>query len=284
MDGSSTARCVKCSFNRYTKLYAIAALALAGILIVAGSLVYILNSNSNPTGESGFQAAAGKIESVEHRPPPPPAQGCAQANDPKISIADLNLIQQAARKSATGDRWEAALAKFRELLSKSPGYPGVNLDISDSLMRLKDFDGARKAVNAQLTVSECLSKLPGDEVAGYCKSMDFQLPEACKNRLQSIWQQAYFQSALISTAQGNNDEARGKLELALKQFPGARGTRIEREARNAIMGVKPAVMGVKPAIMGAKPAAPVLNQPTNNDNKFKSGEGTETELGRFPRK
>lgn len=129
---------------------------------------------------------------------------CVNAPTPGISRANLQERARWARNLLDQKLYEAALPEIREVARLDPGYPGINLDESDALMQLKRPEDARDAVDTQITISECLAKLPSAALDAYC-STEFSSSTVggCRPQLAHIRQAAELQAALVHLELGH---------------------------------------------------------------------------------
>ena len=116
------------------------------------------------------------------------------------SLIDL---QTRGRQLMDQGRYDDALSSYRKIAAVDPGFPGVNLDLSLSLLKLKQTEASKQAINAQIATSECLSHLPADAFEAYCKAEMLNSPESCRQGLGVIQQSAYFQAALVQMELGH---------------------------------------------------------------------------------
>lgn len=146
-----------------------------------------------------------------------PSNPCFASPQSPTAKSDLDSIYRAAAKGGSNGRYDQALTEFQKLKSLDPGYPGIDLDISATMLHQKDLASARAAVDNQMTVSECISKLPPEQLKSYCERIGKQDQSACSESLNAIWQRAYLQSALIFMDQGEKAKAKEALEQAKKK-------------------------------------------------------------------
>jgi tetratricopeptide (TPR) repeat protein len=241
---------------------------LGGSLVVlasAGLVLFLVSrQNANPYDPGRSSRMQVIKPPPPELPPPPPHPSCAPDGDRNTSLSDLNLLQKSARALAAQAHFDDAFSEFGKLAEKSPGFPGVNLDISNSLLQLRRIEDAEKAISRQLALSECMSKLQPKELQLYCKVMGLHTSgSSCQERLQSIWQLAYFQSALIHFEQNQSQKAREDV------LAGER------------LGPRKAPKYLKDRFDGSDHHLP-RPQITSNfkDGDLKGGEGTDVNLGR----
>jgi hypothetical protein len=120
------------------------------------------------------------------------------ASDSQSQIAALHTQHQYAHSLVEKNHFETALPALRNIAVSDPGYPGINLDISETLLKAKHLPEANDAINLQLEISECLSKLPDSDVQAYCKAQWTSAPEGgCSAELAKIDDAAARQAKLV---------------------------------------------------------------------------------------
>jgi hypothetical protein len=181
-------------------------------------------------------------------------------------MADKVAVQNHAHDLMQRKEFEKALATYRELAVMDPGSPGVNLDISMALSKLKQPVAARIAVASQLTTSECLSRLPTEALNSYCASEMFDSPLSCLKELTSIQQGATIQATLVQMDLGREGSAKRPVESASVQ-PEA-FVRSQASTSRAATPNQPKVANAKGKIGGPR-------------NSLASGEGTDAALGAY---
>jgi hypothetical protein len=169
--------------------------------------------------------------------------------------------------------FDVALPELRDIGRTDPGYPGINLDISTALLGTKHAEEAKDAVNAQIAISDCLSKLAPIKVDAYCRTEYSQLSsESCRPRLGQIRQTAELQAAIVHLELGHG----------VDPDPGP------APATAAVAKVAPAPEQMLPRT-SAKPkhATIAVSRPAPEkklgDKSLMEGEGTDSELGAYSR-
>jgi hypothetical protein len=132
-----------------------------------------------------------------------PASACGFSANSSMPIAALNRIEAHATELAGHRIFDQALEYFHTVAASDPGFPGVNLEISLALLQLKRADDAKRAVDSQLAISECLAKLSPDDLERYCKAEGLATTERCNQTLLSVWQRAHYQAALVQIQYGH---------------------------------------------------------------------------------
>jgi hypothetical protein len=177
-------------------------------LVVVGIVIYLARprpeefdvarpsttpSTSQPAPNAGAAPTASGPTSVSAL-----ASCIGPASDSQSQIAALHTQHQYARSLVEKSHFETALPALRNIAVSDPGYPGINLDISETLLKAKHLPEANDAINLQLEISECLSKLPDNDVQAYCKAQWTTAPEGgCSAELAKIDAAAARQAKLV---------------------------------------------------------------------------------------
>jgi hypothetical protein len=215
----------------------------------------------NALHESGdvgsTQAAAGGLQTL----------ACTKVN-PGVSIDTLNGVRSRARELADQKRFAEALPEFRNIATVDPGFPGVNLDISVSLLQLKHTQEAKQAIDSQIAISDCLAKAPPEAVDAYCKAEMFKTShDGCVHQLQGIRQSAHYQAALIQMEMGQ--AIAGDSTNVAEALPPAKTT-----SHAKVVHAPADVTEVR------KPAQPKMPK-NEGDNPLQKGTGTDLALGAY---
>lgn len=126
---------------------------------------------------------------------------------PVTAAAAENLRQSQVSARALLDEGDPgeALMRFRSIAAADAGLPGIQLDLSTALLKARQTDAAKAAINAQLTTSECLAKLRPEALVAFCKlQMRQSTAVDCRQELASIERSAHFQSALVQMELANS--------------------------------------------------------------------------------
>ena len=185
-----------------------AGLAVAGVGLYAGTHVL------------GHRDGAARLAGVLG---PAPSQARAEACvAPMAAGVSRSGIEERSRWAHTlldQQLYEVALPELQEIARLDPGYPGIKLDESQTLLQLKKPEEAREAVDAQIAVSECLAKQPRPVLEAYCSD---QYPEStragCLPQLTHLREGAQLQAALVHLELGHRMAADGSAEAALAEL------------------------------------------------------------------
>ncbi len=116
-----------------------------------------------------------------------------------LSNQSLSYVES-ARDLAHQERFSEALTKYQALSLLDPSYPGLNLEISMTLSRMKQTEAAKQAIEAQVAVGQCTGALQAAELSAYCKAEGYSSTASCTEELSSIDQAAHYQAALVQMA------------------------------------------------------------------------------------
>lgn len=240
-------------------LFAIAA------LLLAGATFYF--------GRSGM--FGGHPRAVDQ---PAPGAVVTQAPAPVKSVSDCTgapqsgsvpgaLIQEYkhVKDLKFQKRYDAALTGLRDIAASDPGYPGINLDISDLDLQMRRAQQARDAVSAQIAISDCLATLPAPALDAYCKA-EFPLDttDTCHSSLGRIKASAQLQAGVVTQ------------ELS-RSFAVASST--GRPRQTGLAATVPATRSTI-AVRGDQPHRPAARRPSR-DQSLVEGQGTDSALGAY---
>ncbi len=166
---------------------------------VIGMLVYEARQHADESGNAQPNQAATPVQpAAEPGTAPSTLAACVGPMNSQTSKADLAARHKWADALLVKNHTDAALAELRNIAALNPGYPGVNLEISDTLLKSKHANEARDAIKLQLEISGCLSNLPPADVQAYCESEWVSMPQGkCAQELAKINQQAHYEAGLI---------------------------------------------------------------------------------------
>jgi hypothetical protein len=176
---------------------------LASIIVLAlaviGVMVYLARPRADETGNAPAKEAPTPAQAApEPSTPPSTLATCIGPMNSQTSKADLAARHKWADSLLLKSHTDAALAELRNIATLNPGYPAINLEISDALLKSKHASEAKDAINLQLEISECLSKLPAYDVQVYCESEWESVPQGgCVQALTEINQKSQYEAGLI---------------------------------------------------------------------------------------
>jgi hypothetical protein len=140
---------------------------------------------------------------------PPALVSCVGPINPQSPIASLEARHRWANSLLLANHPDGALSELRDISTLDPGYPAINIDISDALLKSKHASEAKDAIKLQLEISECLANLPQPDMLAYCKSEWASLPEGgCVPELDKINQKAHYEAGVVDTELARGVEAR----------------------------------------------------------------------------
>lgn len=164
--------------------------------------------------------------------------------------------------------FDAALPELRDIAALDPGFPGIHLDISNSLVQMNRPDEAKLAIDSQIEISECLSKLPADGLEAYCKS-ELSSPnlDSCQPELTRISRAAQSMSALVHVELERGQPA-GNINTAS----------LESHSQLPRTLARPTTAAPRKAAGTAHAAAP---RKSSGDKTLMDGDGTDSALGAY---
>ncbi len=238
---------------------------LAGIVGLAACLSIAAMTIYKPAARTAasFLRAPGspEISSGQRLQTLSPTSGCGVSATNSMPIEALNRIEAHATELANHRFFDQALEYFHTVAASDPGFPGINLEISLSLLQLKRAEEAKRAVDAQLALSDCLAKLSPDDLDLYCKAEGLATPGKCSQTLQSVWQRAHYQAALVQKQIGHAAD-------------------IDRTAPNIAAKVTPT--SLHPRRSDGRVAEPsTVVTPGSRSKEMANGRGTDSDLGAY---
>lgn len=184
------------------------------VSVILGAAAYISKPMMEHADTSQPQDAQAVADARELSGPNT-AVACVGPADQKVSRATLSDRYHWARTLLDQKLFDAALPNLGYVAAADPGYPGINLDISDTSLHLKYSEQAKAAIKAQLAISDCLAKLPPESLDGYCKSeMPKSTPDGCRAQLSYIGRAAQLQATVVHMELDGRD---GSLPVATAQ-------------------------------------------------------------------
>lgn len=264
--------------------------AIAAGLAVIGIGVYVTRPSAahKDTSTAAVTDAQGALA---------PSSACVTPMRSGVSRASLEERAHWARNLMDQKLYEAALPELRGIARMDPGFPGIQLQVSEALMNLKRPEDAREAIDNQITVSECLARLPGASLDSYC-SQQFSASSGagCREQLGHIREAAQLQAALVHLELGHRVAPEG-ITAAMPDLPreavegrGATADRGRAEAQPAVSRVHK-VAPLPPASDGDAAAAPMPRKPapakagterkSQGEDALRKGEGTDSSFGAY---
>ncbi len=200
---------------------------------------------------------------------------CSGFTAPSMGIADVRQAQLHAREFLDQQNPSEALARFRSIAAVDPGLPGINLDLSTTLLKLHQTESAKTAINTQIGISECLAQLPLATLEAYCKvQMSDSTPESCRQDLAAIQRSAHFQSALVQMALAGS---LGNMPASLNAPETTAAAPSPHKSGEHLLASSRPVDHPSSPKSAAKPAA---SHPSGR-NPLAGGEGTDAALGAY---
>lgn len=274
----------------------------AAALLLAGGAVYLGRTVGSHPGTVGSGAAAGVAQTQAQ---PITAASCVAPSTTGPTRSRLENRMRWAHGLLDQKMYEAALPELRAVAQMDPSYPGINLDQSDALLQLKRPEDARDAVDTQIGISNCLSKLPSNALDAYC-SAEFSPSTVggCRAQLSHIRQAAELQAALVHLELGHQaaPDTGAPPEPALTDAvrkaapdaaPPARATvvsppvRVQQAHRAAPLPPATDEDNAEPPALArsaaAKTAVAKPERKSGGDDALRRGEGTDSAYGAYSR-
>jgi hypothetical protein len=111
--------------------------------------------------------------------------------------------------------FDTAVPALRDIAAADPGYPGINLDLSDALLQGDHPGEAKSANSSQIAISDCLIDLPDHVLQDYCAAEMVQPnQDSCRAQLTQMQRAAHFQAALIDMQLATNIRPTAPAEVA----------------------------------------------------------------------
>jgi hypothetical protein len=257
--------------------------AIAAGLAVIGIGVYVARP-------SAAHKESGTSGSAETQPSLAPASACVGPMRGGVSRISLDERSHWARNLMDQKLYEAALPELRDIAKADPGFPGIQLQVSEALMNLKRPEDAREAIDTQIATSECLAKLPSASLDTYC-SQQFASSGGCREQLGHIREAAQLQAALVHLELGHRMAPEGATALGTPDLP---PEALEGRTRSAPQPAPVHVRKVAPlpaASDGDAAAAPMprrtvsekpaASKKLQGDDALRKGEGTDSTFGAY---
>jgi len=169
-------------------------------LVAIGVVIYLARPHADETDDTQLRQTppAPTQPALQPASPPPALASCVGPIDSQTPIATLIARHQWAHSLLLKNHPDAALTELRGIATLDPGYPAINLEISDALLKSKQIDESKDAIKLQLEISQCLSNLPPRDAQEYCKSEWVTAPQGgCVAELAAINQKANYQAGLV---------------------------------------------------------------------------------------
>lgn len=270
--------------------------AVVAVAAVLGVGAYLLKS---PNGHgAGLQAPGAPLSASLQGTAA--AGSCVSGMTPGTRRATVEERSRWAHNLLDQKLYEAALPELQDVARIDPAYPGINLDQSQALLQMKRPDEARSAIDNQINISDCLSRLPAAALDAYCSSeFSPSTVSNCRPQLAHIREAAELQAALVHLELGHRaapDGSSAELTTAdVSRAAGrARGTvvppRLNTPApveAKAHRPLPPATEGDAARVAGPEQAAAARSGVSRSagkrdgDESLRRGEGTDSVFGAY---
>lgn len=205
--------------------------AIASLLLAAFAFYVGRYGVSRPRVFSGRLGPASQVEDIVAAPGKSAAD-CTGGLQPQAEPGALGEKLRRVADLRARKQYDTALTVLRDIAAADPGYPGINLNISDLDLQMQRALQARDAVSAQIAISECLAALSPAALDTYCKLEDpTDTTDRCHARLARIKAAAQLQAEvvvhemsrnLVTASSGRRGGAKGAAET-----PGQRAHRLQ---------------------------------------------------------
>ncbi len=168
-------------------------------LVIIGIVVYLASPHADETDNApAADTHAPAQPSGKPTSAPPAVTTCVGPMDPQVSKSSLVDKHKWAESLLLKKHLDAAVTQLRSIATLDPGYPAINFEIADALLKSKHASDAKDAIKLQLEISECLSALPPTDLQAYCDAQGDTIPPGgCAPALAKINQQAHYKAGLI---------------------------------------------------------------------------------------
>ncbi len=234
---------------------------LIPIIVLAVAIIGVVAYLARPRAD---EASNDPLINETHAPIPPPIEAsrtppalatCVGPMDAQVSKASIDAKHQWADSLLAKNHVDAAVTEFRNIATLDPGYPGINFEISDALLKSKHTSEAKDAVKLQLEISECLSKLPPPDMQTYCKSESMS-DGSCVQALAKINQQAHYQAGLLDAGAGRALDPHTTTSISVRPIPPASSQLPSHPIASPATGPVAAAQPAEAAIATAPPKPP----------------------------
>ena len=169
-------------------------------LVIVGIVFYLARPRTDETDNIAVHPYSPPAAQPATAPTGAPSAlvSCTGPMSSQIPVADLVARHKWVHSLMMANHFDSALTELHNIATVDPGYPAINLDIADALLKAKRPNEAKDAINLQLEISECLANLPQPEVQTYCKSEWVTEPNGgCSAELARINQQAHYEAGRV---------------------------------------------------------------------------------------
>jgi len=178
------------------------------VVVIIGIVFYLARPYPDETDNALRRESPPATQpAVEPSAAPPALVSCMGPMNSQVPHSSLISRHQWAHSLVLANHFDSALMELRNIATLDPGYPAINLEISDALLKSKHPNDARDAINLQLEISSCLANLPQRDMQEYCKAEWVSEPPAsCVAELARINQQAHFEAGRVDAELTRNSE------------------------------------------------------------------------------
>jgi len=168
-------------------------------LVVIGIVFYLAKPRPNEIETAPARVTPGPAEpAAEPASASTNVVSCAGPIDSHVAIAALDARHKWARSLLQTNHVSSALNELRNISTLDPGYPAINLEISQALLKANRANEAKDAIKLQIEISDCLANLSQRDTQNYCKTQWASEPQSgCAPALLKINREAHYEDGLV---------------------------------------------------------------------------------------
>ncbi len=172
---------------------------IVAALVIVGIVFYLARPRTDESENARPHEAPAPTQPVPETGSAPAALvSCTGPASSQVPIATLVSRHQWAHSLLLANHVESSLTELRNIATLDPGYPAINLEISEALLKSKHSSDAKDAIKLQVEISECLANLPPSGMQEYCKAQWVSEPQGgCASELTRINHQAHYEAGRV---------------------------------------------------------------------------------------
>jgi len=191
-------------------------LIVVGLLVCLGAVAYFTwpANHQLPYTKSPAGSSSGRPSGALN------VAACLGSGGSQVPRDFLDSKHSSAMALIYQKHFDAAIPDLRSIAVADPGYPRINLDLSDALLQSQQAEQAKRVINSQIAISDCLIELPDNALQNYCQS-ELGQPDKdnCRSQLAQVKRAAHYQAALIDMTLASDIKAAAPVELAKNSPP-----------------------------------------------------------------
>jgi hypothetical protein len=234
---------------------------IVSALVIIGIVFYLARPRTDESESARPREVSAPAQpATEPSGAPAALVSCTGPVSSQVPIASLAARHQWAHSLLVSNHLDSSLTELRNIATLDPGYPAINLEISDALVKAKRASEAKDAVKLQVEISECLANLPPSGMEDYCKTQWVSEPQGgCAAELARINQQAHYEAGRVDAELAHTPEPHPAPAIATSAVAPPR-TRVAPPPSASPAIATAVIAAVKPAAappVVAPPAAPI---------------------------